>query len=95
MKIKHSGETTLRSNFVIKRRSVNAMNVSNLDLRAAIMHNMHGSSKEDVRHTIVDAISSREEKTLPGLGVLFELLWQGSDDQAKDNMINAIHQQVQ
>ncbi|MFT9848938.1 small acid-soluble spore protein SspI [Aneurinibacillus sp. REN35] len=71
------------------------MNISNLNLRAAIMQNMHGSSKEDVRHTIVDAISSGEEKTLPGLGVLFELLWQDADDQEKSKIIECIHQQVQ
>ncbi|AMA72015.1 MULTISPECIES: small acid-soluble spore protein SspI [Aneurinibacillus] len=71
------------------------MNISDLDLRAAIMHNMHGSSKEDVRHTIVDAISSREEKTLPGLGVLFELVWQQANEQEKEKMIEAIYQQVQ
>ncbi|MBN6186646.1 small acid-soluble spore protein SspI [Aneurinibacillus sp. BA2021] len=69
--------------------------MSNLDLRAAIMQNMHGSSREDVRHTIVDAISSGEEKTLPGLGVLFELLWRDSNEQEKTKIIDCIHQQVQ
>ncbi|GED16195.1 hypothetical protein AM501_16620 [Aneurinibacillus migulanus] len=71
------------------------MNISNLDLRAAIMHNMHGSSKDDVRHTIVDAITSGEEKTLPGLGVLFEMVWQEADEQEKNKMVDCIHQHVQ
>ncbi|GEN35188.1 MULTISPECIES: small acid-soluble spore protein SspI [Aneurinibacillus] len=71
------------------------MNISNLDLRAAIMQNMQGSSKEDVRHTIVDAITSGEEKTLPGLGVLFELLWREANDQEKNKMVDCIYNQVQ
>jgi small acid-soluble spore protein I (minor) len=70
------------------------MNIANLDLRAAIMHNMQGSSKEDVRHTIVDAISSREEKTLPGLGVLFEVVWNNANTQDQEKMVSLIHEHV-
>jgi small acid-soluble spore protein I (minor) len=70
------------------------MNIANLDLRAAIMHNMQGSSKEDVRNTIVDAISSREEKTLPGLGVLFEVVWNNANAQDQEKMVSLIHEHV-
>jgi small acid-soluble spore protein I (minor) len=70
------------------------MNITNLDLRAAIMHNMQGSSKEDVRNTIVDAISSREEKTLPGLGVLFEVVWNNANAQDQEKMVSLIHEHV-
>jgi small acid-soluble spore protein I (minor) len=70
------------------------MNIANLDLRAAIMHNMQGSSKEDVRHTIVDAINSREEKTLPGLGVLFEVVWNNANAQDQEKMVSLIHEHV-
>jgi small acid-soluble spore protein I (minor) len=70
------------------------MNIANLDLRAAIMHNMQGSSKEDVRHTIVDAINSREEKTLPGLGVLFEVVWNNANAQDQEKMVSLIHKHV-
>ncbi|WCK53751.1 small acid-soluble spore protein SspI [Aneurinibacillus sp. Ricciae_BoGa-3] len=71
------------------------MNIADLDLRDAILHNMRGASEEDVRHTIVDAISSREEKLLPGLGVLFELAWGQMSEQDKNKMIQVIQKQVQ
>jgi small acid-soluble spore protein I (minor) len=70
------------------------MNIADLDLRAAIMHNMHGSSQEDIRDTIDDAISSREEKALPGLGVLFEMIWGKCEQHDKNNMINILHEQL-
>lgn len=47
-----------------------------LNLRHAVIANVSGNSQEELEHTIVDAIQSGEEKMLPGLGVLFEVIWQ-------------------
>ena len=35
----------------------------------------------------MDAIQSGEEKMLPGLGVLFEVIWQNSTDAEKKEML--------
>ena len=48
----------------------------NLNLRHAIKQNVQGNSQEELEATIVDAIQNGEEKMLPGLGVLFEMIWQ-------------------
>lgn len=64
----------------------------NFDLRNAVLANLDNSSYDDVHETIIDAISSGEEKTLPGLGVLFEVLWNGSNDSEKDSLISKITQ---
>ncbi len=66
------------------------MNISQLNLRQAIMYKMQGSDASDVNETITDAISSGQEKTLPGLGVLFEVLWQNSDQANRQEMVNII-----
>nr|WP_035102214.1 small acid-soluble spore protein SspI [Aneurinibacillus terranovensis] len=71
------------------------VDIASLDLRAAIIHNMQGSSEEDVRDTIVDAIESKEEKTLPGLGVLFELAWTQYSEQEKRHVTQLISNQLQ
>lgn len=63
------------------------MDIANLDLRSAIRTKLSGSTKEELRETIVDAINSREEKTLPGLGVLFEILWQNSTPETQNQML--------
>jgi len=66
------------------------MNINTLDLRQAIMYKMQGSDANAVADTINDAITSRMEKTLPGLGVLFEVLWQNSDPSTRQQMVQTI-----
>lgn len=58
------------------------------------MYKMQGSDANDVKDTIADAISSGMEKTLPGLGVLFEVLWQHSDQASQQQMVNTIAQHI-
>lgn len=65
-----------------------------LDLRKAILHNIKDNSKEDLEATIVDAIQLGEEKTLPGLGFLFELIWQQSDEASRTEMVKKLAEAV-
>jgi small acid-soluble spore protein I (minor) len=62
----------------------------NLNLRNAIIHNVTGNTQDQLEDTIVDAISNGEEKMLPGLGVLFEVIWQNSSETDKQEMIQAL-----
>ncbi|MCM3717880.1 small acid-soluble spore protein SspI [Fictibacillus phosphorivorans] len=62
----------------------------NLDLRKAVLHNVTGNNKEQLQDTIVDAIESGEEKMLPGLGVLFEVIWKNSDEQKKEELLSTL-----
>ncbi|MBU5593633.1 small acid-soluble spore protein SspI [Amphibacillus sp. MSJ-3] len=66
-----------------------------LNLRKAILANVSDNSQDELEATIVDAIQSGEEKMLPGLGVLFELIWQQSDQEDKSNMLQLLEQGVQ
>ncbi|WP_226036471.1 small acid-soluble spore protein SspI [Aquibacillus saliphilus] len=65
-----------------------------LNLRNAIMSNVSDNNKEQLEATIVDAIQNGEEKMLPGLGVFFELLWQQSDENDKQQMLQTLEQGV-
>lgn len=62
----------------------------NLNLRNAIIHNVTGNTQEQLQDTIVEAISNGEEKMLPGLGVLFEVIWQNSSNEEKQEMLQAL-----
>ncbi|MGE7182616.1 small acid-soluble spore protein SspI [Peribacillus sp. NPDC006672] len=62
----------------------------NLNLRNAIIQNVSGNSQDQLEDTIVDAIQNGEEKMLPGLGVLFEVIWQNSSEQEKQEMITTL-----
>lgn len=64
----------------------------NLNLRNAIIHNVSGNDQSQLRDTIVDAIQRGEEKMLPGLGVLFEVIWQNADDQEKGMMLETLEE---
>jgi small acid-soluble spore protein I (minor) len=70
------------------------MNVNQIDLRDAVLNNLSDSSTEDLHSTIVDAIQSGEEKTLLGLGVLFELLWKNSSEPQQSNIVESVHQEI-
>ncbi|MFP7299552.1 small acid-soluble spore protein SspI [Neobacillus niacini] len=59
----------------------------NLNLRNAIIHNVTGNSQAELEDTIVDAIQNGEEKMLPGLGVLFEVIWKNSSEEEKREML--------
>ncbi|HZG55236.1 small acid-soluble spore protein SspI [Paenibacillus sp.] len=60
-----------------------------LSLRQAIYKKMEPKSVEDLSATIADAIEG-DERALPGLGVLFEVLWKNSDKESQDKMVESI-----
>lgn len=66
-----------------------------LDLRQAILTNIANNNQDEFEATIVDAIQTGEENVLPGLGYLFELIWQQSDQQEKTNMLQSLEKGVQ
>lgn len=74
-----------------KRSEVNELD---LNLRQAILANVSDNNKDDLEATIVDAIQSGEEKMLPGLGVLFELIWKQSNNSEKEEMLVSLEQSV-
>lgn len=59
-----------------------------LNLRKAILANVTDNSQDELEATIVDAIQSGEEKMLPGLGVLFELIWKQADQAKKTDLVH-------
>lgn len=52
----------------------------NLDIRTHIKKNFKDSSLEDIKNSIEVSIKEQDEITLPGLGVLFEILWENNDN---------------
>ncbi|KIY22166.1 MULTISPECIES: small acid-soluble spore protein SspI [Mesobacillus] len=62
----------------------------NLNLRNAVISNVAGNTQDELKDTIVDAIQNGEEKMLPGLGVLFEVIWQNASEAEKQEMLDAL-----
>lgn len=63
----------------------------NIDIRKYIMNNFKGNSKEEIEQAVNDSISSKQEEILPGLGVLFELVW---DSDLKNTIIDELHKKI-
>jgi len=60
----------------------------NIDIRKNIIENFKDTGAEELKVSITEAVEDKDEITLPGLGVLFELLWENSND--KDNLLKII-----
>jgi small acid-soluble spore protein I (minor) len=65
-----------------------------IDIRRAVMANLNGATNDDIRKTIVDAINMGEEKVLPGLGVLFEVLWQKCTEDERGVVLQKISESI-
>lgn len=66
----------------------------NLDLRQAIINNVRNNTKEQMKDVIEDSVGN-EEKTLPGLGVLFELIWKEISAEEQSKLVDALHAKLQ
>lgn len=64
----------------------------NFNLRNAIIQNVSENSQDQLRDTIVDAIQVGEEKMLPGLGVLFEVIWKNANPNEQKIMLETLEQ---
>ncbi|MNJ49300.1 small acid-soluble spore protein SspI [Paenibacillus fonticola] len=64
-----------------------------LDLRQAVMHKMHGKNETGLRDMVEGSIDA-QEAALPGLGVVFELIWKSIDNAKKDELISILDKEL-
>lgn len=61
-----------------------------IDIRKSIINNFENSNVDEIKKSIEESIYDRDEITLPGLGVFFEILWNNSDDTKKDYILQTL-----
>ena len=61
-----------------------------LNIRNAVKSNLQESSSDVIYQTIEDASKLEEENILPGLGVIFEVLWKASTDEEKRSIAQKV-----
>ena len=61
-----------------------------IDIRKSIINNFKKSDIEEIKNSIEESIRDKDEITLPGLGVFFEILWNNSDDTKKDYILQTL-----
>lgn len=64
-----------------------------LDLRQAIVQRVQGKDIDDLTDIIESSIGG-EEMALPGLGVLFEMIWNNSTAAARKKMVEVLHKHL-
>lgn len=61
----------------------------NLNLRQAIVQKVQGKSSDELLDVIAGSIGG-DDLALPGLGVLFEIIWQNTDDSIHQNLVHTL-----
>lgn len=62
----------------------------NFNIRNAVKENFKSASPGSLINDINESINSKEENILPGLGVMFEVLWNSCDNEEKLMLANNI-----
>lgn len=65
-----------------------------IDIRKSILDNFKNTTVEDLRNSIEESIKDNEEITLPGLGVMFEILWNNIDNDLKNKILTIINDKI-
>ena len=66
----------------------------NIDIRKSIINNFKDSNKDEIIESIESSIKDNEEITLPGLGVFFEILWNNSGEDLRNNIVDIIKNSI-
>ena len=61
-----------------------------MNIRNALLNKLHNSTPKELKEIIDGGIASKEETSLPGLGVLFEEYYNSLNKMQKDDMIQTL-----
>lgn len=61
-----------------------------MSIKEYILNNFKDASTNDIEDAINDSINSKDEVVLPGLGVLFEVIWENGNDNLRSELLNIL-----
>ena len=65
-----------------------------INIRHHIINNFKNDDFNTLRNAIEESVKEQDELTLPGLGVFFELVWENSSQELKNEIIEIIRKRV-
>ena len=65
-----------------------------LNLRQAIIQRVQDKTNEEL-HEVIESSVGSEERVLPGLGVLFEIIWQHCEENIQQELVATLKQHLQ
>ena len=66
-----------------------------MNIREHIINNFKGDDYKALKEAIDESVESKDEVTLPGLGVFFELIWKNAEQELKNNLIDIIKKEIE
>jgi len=66
-----------------------------IDIRTNIIKNFQGADNNEIKQSIISSIEAKDEITLPGLGVFFEILWENSDENSHEYILETLSKGLQ
>lgn len=63
-------------------------------IRNHIINNFKDATKDEFKTSIEASIKENDEITLPGLGVFFEIVWNNSDENSKEYILNTLKKSI-
>lgn len=64
-----------------------------INLRQAIVNRVKGKNPEELKQVIEDSIGG-DDKVLPGLGVLFEKIWEHCAPETQDQLVHNLEESL-
>jgi len=82
--------------YIFKKNNniINGDYMENIDIRNYIIENFRDDNEAKIRDSIETTIKFKDEDALIGLGVLFELLWENSKEEEKNNYLKLINESI-
>jgi small acid-soluble spore protein I (minor) len=86
----HSNLAHIKSSKFSEQSEETSMNIT---LREAIIQRVTDKNDDELTGIIEDSVGGAEQ-VLPGLGVLFEIIWQHSEKSAQSQMVTALKEHL-
>ena len=68
--------------------------MDDIKIRDYIINNFKDDDKETIKKAIEESIQEKDEVTLPGMGVFFEIIWTNSTDEEKNKILEILKKQI-
>ena len=69
--------------------------MENIKIKDYIINNFKDDNIDTLRNAIEESISENDEVVLPGMGVFLSLIWTGSNENLKKEILNVLYQELQ
>ena len=64
--------------------------MDDIKIRDYIINNFKDDDTDTIKRAIEESIEEQDEVTLPGMGVFFEIVWQDSNDEEKNKILEKL-----